>query len=181
MPTKKKGNRTMLTVILTSIIAGFSTFRNGRANSDRVINTVTATLFSGLFAFMMVFFISATSLIPSRAIPVREESFQLVATTTSSSISGSFFILSGSIDTKFYYLYYWQDNSDGIHFDKVNMNNAVIHEVDGTAPRLVITETVKEFDAPFNLFAMSFWDSRYKYDFYVPVGSVNREINMSLP
>lgn len=103
------------------------------------------------------------------------QSYDLVAIKTSSSISGSFFLGTGSLNGTFYYLYY-TEGPGGISFQKLPMERVLVHEGSGEA-KVVITNRFWQG----NTFTL--WDlqSYSSYDFYVPDGSIDRSINTSLP
>lgn len=171
----------MLTVAIVAILAGLYALIKAKDNFSRLTNTFVYVLSAGLVAFLLIVFISEISGFAAKDVVVEDTNVELVATSTTAGTEGSFFLIAGTIDQEFYYLYYWKDGSGGIHFDKIKMDRAIVHEVNDTVPRLVVTHDVKTHEAPFNALLMDVNALFPVYHFYVPVGSVSKTFDMSLP
>src|SRR3989344_4221616 len=113
-----KGKTIMLTIATIAAIVGLYALLKAKNNFDRIFSTLMNATAAGVVAFFIVWFISFAPGLGSKDMVVEETNVELVASNTTASLQGSFFLVAGTIEQKFYYLYYWKDDAGGIHFDK---------------------------------------------------------------
>jgi hypothetical protein len=131
-----------------------------------------------------IFGLIVAGMLPSGEIRVVEEdvqSYQLVAFEDTAAVSGSFFLGIGGFDSKAYYIYYYEDESGAIRFDKkrADWDNAAVYEEQRSDAVLRIVERHQEG-------SMGLWgfDNRSEddpvYEFHVPEGTVKRSVSLDL-
>lgn len=128
--------------------------------------------FLGCSFFCVIFMILYSEYSPKVA--DYHEDTSLRALSTSSEISGSFFLASGSVDEEPVYKYISIREDGGFEFNSVKVSNVVIYEIEGSSAFLRETH----YKQKSNLWTI--FDPPSETSFHVPVGSVQEsEYNIS--
>ena len=171
----------MLTLFLATLVVAIATaFATRKCGGNRIANILCALSFGalgGVLVGALLAILLTISLPIYSHLNTTTRSYDLVSIKTDASVSGSFFLGTGSLSGEYYYLFYWEDDN-GIHFAKIPMSLAVIHENNAVDAKLVMTE--KHYQG--NDFTLGNNQSgNTSYDFYVPQGSIDHSIDVSLP
>ncbi len=93
-----------------------------------------------------------------------------------SGVSGSFFIGSGTIQTRSYYFFYARNQDGSYYQDKVSTESANIYEEDRTDGAL--KTYVRRPQGNWRYFCL--FEKRYTYCFYIPKGSIPHQFRLDL-
>lgn len=164
----------MVIFALAGLVVGWLKLEYKDELSDYAMGVFMSVIF-GFFGLLLGFGISVGV---GAALPkeyVLDKQMELVAIQDTSGIQGRFFLGAGTIESKFYYVFY-QRERNGIRFGNVPAENAVVYEEnrdDG-----LIKEYDKRFMAGWHDFFGATWGERY--DIFIPEGSILHEFNLDL-
>lgn len=144
--------------IIFSVIAVFLSYDLEEASFPIVM------IFIGCVFFCVIFM--GTYSVSSPKVVDYHEDTNLRALSTSSEISGSFFLASGTVDEEPVYKYISIREDGGFEFDSVKVSKVVVYEIDGD--KAFLRET--HYKQKSNLWTI--FDPPSETSFHVPVGSV---------
>lgn len=116
-------------------------------------------------SFFCIIFMGITSGSSEKVVDYHEDT-NLRALSTSSEISGSFFLASGTVDEKPVYKYISIREDGGFEFDSIKVSKVVVYEIDGD--KAFLRET--HYKQKSNLWTI--FDPPSETSFHVPAGSV---------
>jgi hypothetical protein len=130
--------------------------------------------FVSLLLFVMLF--EMGNCLPNKTGRVLE-TYDLIALTDTSKLSGSSFLGSGTIDEIEYYVYYYNDSA-GIHQGKVKVSETTLHywDINGSGKLEVVS--VDPSSRWEYLLAFPSWSPRN--EIYIPNGSISNSFNLDL-
>lgn len=160
----------MILVILAGFIGLVYSVRRSLKDSRHVF---VDNFFCGLFGFMFGYI---AGMLIAFMLPMKLEDQKTIhslgALQDNTGVHGSFFLGSGSVDSKQYYSYYSFKN--GLYqLEQVEARRSYIRYTNGS-PRLVVVKRVADElrDYPINAIAMDLELGRETYIFEVPTGSI---------
>ena len=130
-----------------------------------------ALIASGVVALSINAILSG--ILPGTKVMYRSDN--LVAMTQTTGIHGSFFLASGSINNTTNYKYYEKHADGGMTLETNDIQNSTIYYTTGT-PRV----DHYHFIRPNTFWSAMGTDTVPTEKFYVPIGSVTRDINLSI-
>lgn len=169
-------------IIIVFFIAGFlisflflkQDFRYGDGILDwhlipiSLFACVLGAILSGIIGFLISLSLPADTIIES-------EYKNLVSLQDANSVSGSFFLGCGSVNSKMKYTYYYESSNGMFRMGQVSYKYASITY--DSIPRMETKET-KYTDSWVNWFAIDFECRNDKYIFHVPKGTIKNDYNL---
>lgn len=107
---------------------------------------------------------------------VMDRQIELVTIQDTSGIQGSFFLGTGHIESKSYYVFY-QKEGNGVRFGKVSAEKAVVYEEERNGG-LIKTYTRQFTSGWHNAFGTTLGGE--KYEIFIPQGSILHEFQLDL-
>lgn len=150
----------------------------GQNTPHWVVYPIQSLLFFGIVTSAIVFGCS-WSVYSDTCGEMRQESeATMVALADNSSVYGSFFLGTGTLDKTMVYVYYTKEGDGVYQFRTVDAHRAEVHEVDGVQPHVETWE--RHFKAPGADHIM--WQSLYldRYKFYIPPGTLRQNMTIDL-
>lgn len=179
----------MLLAIIMAIIGGISAFKKTAGNDKigRFLVTVIGTIagliiggvISGIICLMLYRGYSHQQ--------IEYEKVELVAVNGASNVEGVFFLASGNINSKDYYVYYYKLPDGGKQYGKLPKENAVVYEEDRKdaymakkGDEATATEKVLKWVKILMLPLAPTMKSFDKYTIHVPKGTIKPGIDLGL-
>jgi hypothetical protein len=129
--------------------------------------------FLGLFLGLGLAWVIGTTL-PSKY--VLKSQIELVAMQDTANVQGSFFLGSGTIESKPYYVFY-QKTGKGLKFGKIPVENVIVYEEKGRTDGLINVYAKRFTKDVYKLFAVV---SGTRYEIFIPKGSILRDFKLDL-
>ena len=174
----------MVWAIVGAIVGLYFGIRH-MVNEHKEWEDTSITVLNGFLAFLfvalgcMVGFLIATvvgAFVPKHSVLI--ETTSMMAMKDQSTVSGSFFLGSGSIDGKWKYAFYTIGKDKSIKLQTVDVGEAMVFEDGEENPR--VERYGKEFDEEnWKYFAIG-CDCANHYEFHVPKGSLTNQFKLDL-
>ena len=153
----------LITMVLGLIISIYATYKNGWRNN--FLDYLGSGIFGILFGIVTGIFIAL--LIPSETEMKLNETLELQSFKDGSSINGSFFLGTGSIDGTMKYTFYYKTEG-GFKMKQLNYDNVIVKYSD-EAPKVEEYKS-RQTNASINKYSFDLKDKEYIV--YVPEGTV---------
>lgn len=160
----------IVTVIVFAIISGIYEYRNGYFRS--VSSVFGNSILGGMFGVPIGMIIA---LIVPQEISEKTETYLLENLNDLTSIQGSFFLGTGSVDGSMRFVYYYKDGGS-YKLNQVDYKDSeVIYKED--LPKVEIVEQYLDYQKGYNKWTLAL-GLKTRYVFQVPKGSITRNYKL---